>query len=119
MARSHKPLLWFPFAMGGTVAALLLPGLMLLTLLASLGVLPEDTLSHARVSAFAAHWLGALVLFGVIGSMLWHAAHRLRMTLQDLGVRTPAARRLAARVCYGLATVGTLVLVAGLLGMQM
>jgi len=118
MARSHKPLLWFPFAMGGTVAALLLPGLMLLTLLASLGVLPGDALSHARVSAFASHWLGALTLFAVIASMVWHAAHRLRMTLQDLGVRTPAARRLATRICYGLATLGTLVLVAGLVGVQ-
>lgn len=119
MARSHKPLLWFPFAMGGTVAALLLPGVMLLTLLASLGVLPDEALSYARVSAFAAHWLGALVLFGVIASMLWHAAHRLRMTLQDLGVRTPGARRLAARICYGLATLGTVVLVAGIVGVQM
>lgn len=118
MARSHKPLLWFPFAMGGTVAALLLPGLMLLTLLASLGVLPDDALSHARVSAFAGHWLSAAVLFVVIVSMLWHAAHRLRMTLQDLGVRTAPARRLAARICYGLATAGTLLLIAGLVGVH-
>lgn len=116
MARSHKPLLWFPFAMGGTVAALLLPGLLLLTLLAGLGVLPDGALSHARVSAFVGHWLGTLAVFVVVASMLWHAAHRLRMTLQDLGVRTPTARRLAARICYGLATAGTLLLIAALIG---
>lgn len=117
MARSHKPLLWLPFAMGGTVAALVLPGLIVLTLLVSLGALHPEALSHARVSAVAGHWLGALVLFLVLGSMLWHAAHRLRMTLQDLGVRTASGRRLAARTCYGLAALGTLVLVAALLGL--
>ncbi|HKJ95363.1 MAG TPA: fumarate reductase subunit FrdD [Gammaproteobacteria bacterium] len=118
MARSHKPLLWLPFAAGGTIAALLLPGLLLFTLLASLGVLPADALSYSRVSALASHWIGAVVLFIVLTSMLWHAAHRLRMTIQDLGARTPPARQWVARTCYGLAAVGTLILLIALAGVS-
>jgi len=118
MARSRKPLLWLPFAAGGTVAALILPGLVLLTLLASLGLLPADALSYERVNAVVGHWAGAAVTFAVVATMLWHAAHRLRMTLQDLGVRATATRRLTARTCYGLAAAATLMLAAALVAIQ-
>lgn len=115
MTRSHKPLLWLPFAAGGTLAALVLPGLLLVTLLASVGALPDDTFSYSRVLAFTGHWLGALVTLGVLVPILWHAAHRLRMTVQDLGVRNAGHRRVVARICYGLASGGTLVLLYALI----
>lgn len=117
MARSNKPLIWLPFALGGTIAAFVLPGTMLATLLASTGLIAGDGLSFERVQVFAAHPVGMLVILVSLGLPLWHAAHRLRMTLQDLGARSPGARRLVARCCYGAATLGTLVLVYALVSL--
>ena len=37
MAKSHKPVVWFPFAAGGTVIAFFIPEIALITLLAALG----------------------------------------------------------------------------------
>ncbi|PIV32400.1 MAG: fumarate reductase subunit D, partial [Lysobacterales bacterium CG02_land_8_20_14_3_00_62_12] len=51
MSISNKPLLWLPFAGGGMLAALLLPALMLVLLLDSLGMLSTAALAHERVRA--------------------------------------------------------------------
>lgn len=115
MAKSNKPVIWLPFAAGGTVAAFVLPVMMLLTLLVAAGVGAfEEAFTYQRMQAFAGHWLGKLVLFIVLVLPLWHAAHRLRMTLQDLGVRRPGTRALVARVCYAGAAVATLILLYSL-----
>lgn len=110
MSISNKPLLWLPFAGGGMLAALLLPALMLVLLLDGLGVLPDAALAHERVSAFVGRPLVVVVGFVFIALVIWHAAHRLRMTLQDLGVRDAGARRLSARICYSAATLATVAL---------
>ena len=89
MAKSNKPIFWSLFAAGGTLAAFLAPVLVLLFLLAALGH-PPDVLSYAQLHAFAAHWLGKVFLFAVITLFLWHAAHRLRVTLHDFGLRQDA-----------------------------
>ena len=41
MVRSNKPIVWGPFAAGGTLTAFLTPVLILLTLLAALGHAPD------------------------------------------------------------------------------
>lgn len=104
MARSNKPLVWSLFAAGGTVAAFVLPVLVLLMLLAGYGHTPP-TLSYERLHAFAADWLGKLILFVVIALCLWHAAHRMRTALFGLGLR---ADKVVALAGYGIAGVGTL-----------
>lgn len=105
MARSNKPIVWGLFAAGGTVTAFLSPVLMLvLGLAVPLGLLSADDLSYDRVYAVVAHPLGRLILFGVILLTLWHAAHRTRITAHDLGIHNDNATML---VCYGLATLGT------------
>lgn len=86
MAKSNKPIIWGLFAAGGTVTAFVIPALVLLTLLPAFGVMP-DVLAYDNLRAFAGHWLGKIVIFAVIFLSLWHAAHRLRITLHDLGVR--------------------------------
>jgi len=91
MARSNKPIVWGPFAAGGTLTAFLTPVLVLVTLLQPSG------LSYESMHALAAHWAGKLALVGVIGLSLWSAAHRLRITLYDLGVR---ADTLVATILY-------------------
>ncbi len=104
MARSNKPLVWSLFAAGGTVAAFLLPALVLLTFMAAIGQVPAG-LDYAHLRAFAGHWLGKIALFGVISLCLWHAAHRMRTALHGLGLR---ADGLVAGIGYGVAGLGTL-----------
>jgi fumarate reductase subunit D len=104
MAKSNKPIVWGPFAAGGTLTAFLTPALVLLTLLVALGHAP-DLLSYERLHAFAGHWLVKLALVGVVFLSLWSAAHRLRITCYDLGVR---ADTLVATIVYAVAGIGTL-----------
>ena len=103
MAISNKPIVWGPFAAGGTLTAFLTPALILLTLLAALGHAP-DLLAYERLHAFAGHWLAKLALAGVVFLSLWSAAHRLRITCTDLGIR---ADILVATIVYAVALAGT------------
>jgi fumarate reductase subunit D len=103
MAISNKPIVWGPFAAGGTLTAFLTPALILLTLLAALGHAP-DLLAYERLHAFAGHWFAKLALAGVVFLSLWSAAHRLRITCYDLGVRADVA---VATVVYAVALAGT------------
>jgi fumarate reductase subunit D len=106
MAKSNKPLIWSLFAGGGVLAAFLIPVMIFITGLAvPMGLLPENALAYERMLVLAGNPIGKLVLFGVIFLTLWHAAHRLRMTLHDLGVRS---RRVAALACYGTAALGSI-----------
>jgi fumarate reductase subunit D len=103
MAVSNKPIVWGPFAAGGTVTAFLTPVLMLLTLLAALGHAP-DLLAYDRLHGLFGHWIVKLATVGVVFLSLWSAAHRLRITCYDLGVR---ADRLVATLVYAGALAGT------------
>ena len=103
MARSNKPLVWGPFAAGGTLAAFLFPVLVLVLLLAGYSHAPAG-LDYESMRAFASSWLGKLILFVVVALPLWHAAHRLRDALHGLGLR---ADKTVARVNYGIAAAGT------------
>jgi len=103
MAVSNKPIVWGPFAAGGTLTAFLTPALILLMLLAALGYTP-DLLTYERLHAFAGHWLVKLALAGIVFLSLWSAAHRLRITCTDLGLR---ADRAVAAIVYAVALAGT------------
>ncbi len=103
MACSNKPIVWGPFAAGGTITAFLTPVLIVLTLLAALGHAP-DLLAYDRMHALAGHWFAKVAVAGVVFLSLWSAAHRLRITCYDLGVR---ADTLVATVVYAVALAGT------------
>ena len=103
MARSNKPIVWGPFAAGGTLTAFLTPALVLVTLLAALGFMP-GILTYERLHAFAAHWLAKVAVAGVVFLSLWSAAHRLRITYYDLGIR---ADTMVATIVYAVALAGT------------
>jgi len=113
MARSNKPVVWGLFALGGTIAAFVLPALVVITQLATYEGYRPAGLSYETMHAFAASWLGKLIIFGVIAPALWHTAHRLRTVLYNLGLR---ADTLVAWVGYGLAAIGTLLTLQSLLG---
>jgi len=103
MAKSNKPIVWGPFAAGGTLTAFLTPALMLLTLLAALGHVP-DLFAYQSLRAFAGHWLAKAAVAVVVFFSLWSAAHRIRITAYDLGLRADLA---VATVVYALALAGT------------
>nr|VFJ63367.1 MAG: succinate dehydrogenase subunit D [Candidatus Kentron sp. DK] len=111
---SNKPIVWGLFAGGGTLTAFLTPVLVLLTLLVALGHTPEG-LSYGAMIGFASHWLGKLILFGVIFLSLWHAAHRFRIAMHDFGIRADIP---VAVVLYLLAGVGTVMTIVYLWNIQ-
>ena len=66
MAKSNKPIVWFPFAAGGTVIAFFIPVIVLLTLLVAFGKVPAG-LSYAGMQGFLHDCvLAKLVVFGVV-----------------------------------------------------
>jgi len=108
MAKSNKPIVWGPFAAGGTLTAFVTPVLVTLTLLAGLGHVP-DILAYERLHALAGHWLGAAALIAVIFLSLWSVAHRLRITLYDLGVRADTGVAVVLYSAAGLASIAAAV----------
>lgn len=105
MTIAKKSVIWGLFAAGGTVTALLFPALIALFLMVALGYIPSG-LVYESFHAFAAHWIGKVLLFGVIFLSLWHAAHRLRVVFHDFGVRLD---KTVAKGVYLCAIIGTLV----------
>jgi len=104
MAKSNKPIIWGLFAAGGTITAFVTPVLVLLTLFAAMRFAPT-MFTYDSIHAFAAHWLGKLIIFGIITLSLWHAAHRFRVALFDVGVR---ADLVVATILYIIAALGTI-----------
>ena len=103
MAISNKPIVWAPFAAGGTLTAFLTPVLIVLTLLAALGHAP-DLFAYERLHASAGSWLAKLAIGAAVFLSLWSTAHRLRITCYDLGIRADA---LVAAIVYAGALAGT------------
>ncbi len=113
MAKSNKPIVWGLFAAGGTVTAFLTPVMIFVTGLAvPLGIMNPEVLAYERVHTLLEGWPWKLVMFVFISLSLWHAAHRLRITAHDFGMRSDA---LVATVVYVLATLGTIASAAYLL----
>ena len=110
---SHKPIVWSLFAAGGTVTALLTPVLVLLVGLAvPFGLLPQALFSYARIQLMLANPLIKLVVFVVLFLSLWHAAHRLRITLHDFGLR---ADGVVAICLYAIAALASILLASVLI----
>jgi fumarate reductase subunit D len=107
MKRSHDPIFWSLFGAGGVLSALVAPILILVTgILAPVGVwMPPQALDYSRVLGFAQHWFGKLLLLAMISLFLFHAAHRIYLSLHDIGVHAGTGARVAA---YGSALLGTL-----------
>ena len=115
MARSNKPVVWALFAAGGTLAAFVLPAVIFsLTLGVALGWVPLDTLSYERAVAGLKLPLAKLAAFAVVALILWHAAHRLRITARDLGIYADGVVML---IFYGIAVLGPVAAFVALLGL--
>ena len=109
MAKSKEVVWWSLFAVGGVVAALLIPALIFITGLAlpfvAEGQFPGVQMKSGIIVSLVRSLLGRLVLFMAISLPLFHCVHRIRHTLKDLGLH--GAQGLVAFLCYGSAIVGT------------
>ena len=94
---SNEPLFWSLFSAGGTITALLLPVLIVLTGF----VLPAGEISFTRLEDIFEHPGTRVALVIITALAFFHAAHRLRFTLVDLGLKR-FAQPLAV-LCYGAA----------------
>ena len=97
--RSREPFFWAMFSGGGMLAALILPALVV--------VLWFAPPSYAELIAKVDHPLVKVALFLFIMLSLFHWGHRFRYTLYD-GLQLSHLNTLIATVCYGGATVLTL-----------
>lgn len=111
MRRSNEPLWWVPFGGGMMIDALTMPALVIITgFLVAAGMI-----SPAALQAVLSHPLTRAALFVIISMTFFHAAHRTRVALPELGVRAP---KLVLRVVlYGGAILGTIA--AGLVALRM
>jgi fumarate reductase subunit D len=114
MKRSNAPTFWLLFGGGGMLAALFGTMLVFITGIAAPLAWPfgPELLSYPRALAFAQNWLAKAFLFAAIALFAWHAAHRLKVTLHDVGIHPGPLLKL---VCYGTALAITIVAGASLL----
>ncbi|MEV4170961.1 fumarate reductase subunit FrdD [Nonomuraea sp. NPDC049709] len=104
MRRTPEPYLWLLFSGGGVVAALVLPVLVLLFgVLMPLGILDWPTAEH--LGALLDNLLVRLALVVVVVLCLFHAAHRIRFTSEEL-LGIGRFDLLVALLCYGGAIAG-------------
>lgn len=102
----NEPFWWGMFSLGGMVAALLIPVHIFLDGLAvPLGLIGEEAVGYDRIRALLTNPFVKIYLLALIVLPLYHAAHRIRFSLYELGIRE---FRLSMDVlCYGGALVGT------------
>jgi fumarate reductase subunit D len=94
------------FSAGGVVAALLVPIHILLDGLAvPMGLIDADAVGYERMQALLASPLVKAYIFILVVLPLYHAAHRIRFSLYELGIRD--FRVSMDVLCYGMALGGT------------
>ncbi|SEG26136.1 fumarate reductase subunit D [Nonomuraea solani] len=104
MKRTLEPYLWLLFSGGGVVAALVLPVLVLLFgVLMPLGVLDWPAAGHLQ--GLLGNVLVRLALLVVVVLCLFHAAHRIRHTSEEL-LGIARFDLVIAILCYGAAITG-------------
>ncbi|MCK2217204.1 hypothetical protein MF672_025950 [Actinomadura sp. ATCC 31491] len=104
MRRTPEPYLWLLFSGGGVVAALVLPVLVLLFgVLMPLGVVDWPTAGH--LGALVGNVVVRVVLLVVVVLCLFHAAHRIRFTSEEL-LGIARFDPIIAVLCYGGAIAG-------------
>lgn len=104
MRPSNEPLFWSVFSAGGMVTALLMPILIVIT-----GFLvAAETVEFPALENLFTNGLIRLIVFGVAFVTFFHAAHRIRHTLKDLGLRSHSLARPIAGASYLAAAIGTI-----------
>jgi fumarate reductase subunit D len=104
--RANEPAVWFLFGTGGFVAGYLLPvHILFFGILFPIGLFTDpgyQAMLHLFEHPLARLYLVVLCFFG-----LFHAAHRLRLTLVDF-LRVKHLENVLGVVLYSAAALGTL-----------
>ena len=109
-----EPLWWSLFGLGGAIAAFILPAHIILQgILIPAGILPPELLSYERMVTLLGYPLVKIYFFIIICFPLYHAVHRIRMTLDDLRISWLSA--ILPVICYGGATILSIVAIIGIL----
>ncbi|MDP3940458.1 MAG: fumarate reductase subunit FrdD [Deltaproteobacteria bacterium] len=104
-AQKTESFWWLLFSAGGMMSAIFLPGHVFFQGLAmQLGWLPESATSYGRMVELLSHPIAKLYLLALISLSLFHAGHRLKHVVSDLGLEAPG---LVAFIFYGVAFLGT------------
>ncbi|MCY3784165.1 MAG: fumarate reductase subunit D [Chloroflexi bacterium] len=105
--RSHEPIWWSLFGMGGIIAAVFVPVIIFVTGIGGAAGWDAVTgaLAHGEdgIGALLRHAPVRAVLGLILALAAVHAAHRIRHTLIDLHVHAPPAVLIVAS--YGAAAV--------------
>ena len=102
MRPSNEPLFWAIFSAGGVVIALLMPALIVVTGF----IVPAEGVEFDGLDNLFGNALVRLIVFGVAFFSFFHAAHRIRHTLKDLGLH--ALAQPIAVGAYLAAALGTI-----------
>lgn len=110
-----EPLWWSLFGLGGAIAAFLLPAhIFIQGVLIPSGMVSQNLLDYDRMMALLSSPLVKIYFLIIICFPLYHAAHRIRMTLDDLRIHWLST--ILPLFCYGGATVLSIVAVVGVFG---
>ncbi len=105
--RSNEPAVWFLFGLGGFVTAYLLPiNILLFGILFPIGIFSWPgyrPMLHLLENPLTRLYIIILCFFG-----FFHAAHRIRLTLNDF-LRIKHLNEAMGYILYGLAGLGSLV----------
>ena len=113
MSVSKKPIVWSLFAAGGTVTAFFAPIVIFCVAIAApLGWLPSETFGYIQIQSIMSEPLIRLFIFAMLFLSIWHAAHRLRITVHDFGIR---ADLIAAILLYSMAGIASIILAISLI----
>ncbi len=102
MRRSNEPLWWLPFSGGMMIDALAMPALIIIT-----GFFSVAGLLGANFHTIVAHPITRAILCVIVIFTFFHAAHRIRFTLQDVGLKEQ--KGILSFLCYGGAILGSLI----------
>ena len=111
-----EPVIWFLFGGGFMVGCLLFPAFIVAYgIAAPFGWIPEEAISYERMHGIASSLPGRLVLMAMIVFPLWNGLNHLRHFAIDLGGDKNDGW--IAPVCYGAATLLSLVAVGAVLAL--
>lgn len=102
MRPSNEPFFWAIFSAGGVIIALLMPVLIVITGF----IIPAEEIEFSRLEDVFGNRLIRLIVLGVSFVTFFHAAHRIRHTLKDLGLRRIS--KLISAGSYLIAVAGTI-----------
>ncbi len=103
-----EPFWWGMFSLGGVIAALLIPvHIFFVGLAVPLGLIDKSLLEFNRMKSLLANPLVKVYVFALVVLPLFHAAHRIRFSLHEMGIRKLLFS--LDILCYGGALLGTAV----------